>query len=94
MNVDRDIPIRDNVAEHRFEAEIEGNVAFVDYTRRGDTIRYTHTEVPHVLEGRGIGSALAKYVLDYAMTNSLKVVPSCPFITEYMGSHPEYAGLA
>ncbi len=94
MNVDRDIPIRDNVAEHRFETEIDGQLAVVEYRRRGDTIWFTHTEVPHSLEGRGIGSALAKYVLDYALTNSLKVVPSCPFIAEYMRSHPEYAGLA
>lgn len=93
MNVDRDIPIRDNPAGNRFEAEVEGQVAFVDYKRRGDTIWFTHTEVPQQLEGRGIGSALAKYALDYALAHSLTVVPSCPFIAEYIESHPEYAGL-
>lgn len=93
MNVDRDIPVRDNPGENRFESSIEGRVAFVQYERRDGKIWYTHTEVPPELEGRGIGSALAKFALDYAATNSLKVVPSCPFIAEYIESHPVYASL-
>ena len=84
MNVDRDILVRDNVEKKRFETEIEGHIAFVDYIRNGDTIWFTHTEVPKALEGHGVGSALAKYVLDYAATNSLKVVSKCPFISEYI----------
>ena len=93
MNADRDIPVRDNVEKKRFETEIEGQTAFVDYIRHGDMMWLTHTEVPKALEGRGVGSALVKYVLDYAATNSLNVVPKCPFISEYIDSHPEYAGL-
>jgi predicted GNAT family acetyltransferase len=93
VNADRDISVRDNVDKKRFETEIEGHTAFVDYMRHGDTIWYTHTEVPKELEGHGVGSALAKYVLDYAVTNSLKVVPKCPFIAKYIEMHPEYAGL-
>ena len=93
MNADRDVNISDNAEKKRFETTVEGHTAFVDYLRHGDTIWFTHTEVPPELEGRGIGSALAKYVLDYATTNSLKVVPSCAFIEDYIGSHPEYASL-
>ena len=93
MNADRDISVQHNIGENRFETTIEGHTAFVHYVRRGDTIWYTHTEVPQPLAGRGVGSALAKYVLDYAMTNSLKVVPSCPFIAQYIETHPEYAPL-
>lgn len=93
MNVDRDISVRNNIGENRFETAIEGQTAFVQYVRRVDTIWFTHTKVPHPLEGRGIGSALAKHVLDYALEHSLKVVPSCPFIAEYIELHPEYAPL-
>lgn len=93
MNADRDVPIQNNPGSNRFEAIAEGKTAFVDYKRHGDTIWFTHTEVPPELEGRGIGSALAKYALDFAKSHSLKVVPSCPFIADYLGSHPEYASL-
>ena len=56
-------------------------------------IIYTHTEVPDALEGRGIGSKLARTVLDYARAAHLAVVPSCPFIRAYIARHPEYQDL-
>jgi predicted GNAT family acetyltransferase len=93
MNADHDVAIVDNPEKKRFETTVEGHTAFIDYLRHGDTIWYTHTKVPAELEGRGIGSALAKHVLDYAVTNSLKVVPACAFIEDYIGSHSEYASL-
>lgn len=93
MNVDRDVSIHDDPGNNRFVADVEGKVAFVDFKRHGDTIWLTHTEVPPELEGRGIASALTKHALDYAKTHSLRVVPSCPFIAEYIGSHPEYAAI-
>lgn len=93
MNADHDVTVIDNPGEKRFETTVEGQTAFVEYIRRGNVIWLIHTEVPPELEGRGIGSALAKYALDYAATNSLKVVPACAFIEDYVGSHPEYAPL-
>jgi predicted GNAT family acetyltransferase len=77
----------------RFEADLHGQTAFVEYRRRGNRIYLSHTEVPPAFEGRGIGSALAKYALDYARSKSLEVVPSCPFIAAYIRSHPVYADL-
>jgi predicted GNAT family acetyltransferase len=52
-----------------------------------------HTEVPDALEGQGYGSALAKAVLTYAKDGGVKIIPSCPFMTEYLRRHPEYASL-
>ena len=80
----------DNPEETRFEANIDGHIAFVSYLRRADTIFLTHTEVPKELEGRGLGSALAKAVLERARAEHWKVVPRCPFIAQYIERHPEY----
>ena len=52
-----------------------------------------HTEVPKALEGRGIGSALIRGVLDIARAQGLKVNPVCPFAKTYIERHPEYADL-
>lgn len=93
MNIDRDIDVAHNAEKNRFETTIEGHTAFIDYKLIGDTIWFTHTEVPHELEGRGVGSALAKYVLDYSEANALKVVPKCHFIADYITAHPQYAKL-
>ena len=87
------IAIVDNPEETRFEADIDGHIAFVSYLRRDDTIFFTHTEVPQELEGRGIGSALARAVLDRARAEHWKVVARCPFIAKYVERHPEYQSL-
>jgi predicted GNAT family acetyltransferase len=61
--------------------------------RRGDTIFFTHTEVPEQLAGRGLGSALAKAVLERARAEHWTVVARCPFIAKYVERHPEYQSL-
>ena len=88
-----EIVVVDNPEESQFETHVDGHVAFVSYLRRGDTIFFTHTEVPEQLEGRGLGSALAKAVLDRARAEHWKVVARCPFIAKYVERHPEYQSL-
>lgn len=92
MNQDA-VVVVDNPEESQFETKVDGHVAFVSYLRRGDTIFFTHTEVPKELEGRGLGSALARAVLDRARTERWKVVARCPFIAQYVERHPEYRSL-
>lgn len=82
-----------NESQNRFEAEVAGMRAFVDYVLMGKRIIYTHTEVPEQLEGQGIGSQLARHVLDYARNEGLGVMPLCPFIAEWIRNHPEYRSL-
>lgn len=85
--------IADNPAEQRFELKAEGKMAYSTYRLADGRITFLHTEVPKELEGRGIGSALAKHVLEEARRRNLKVVASCPFIKAYIGKHLEYQGL-
>jgi len=87
------IVLVDNPEESRFETDVDGHIAFVSYLRRGDTIFFTHTEVPRALEGRGVGSALARAVLDRARAEHWQVVARCPFIAKYVERHPEYQSL-
>jgi predicted GNAT family acetyltransferase len=49
--------------------------------------------VPKELEGRGIGSRLARFALDQARASKLKVVALCPFVSAWIGKHPEYQDL-
>ncbi|WP_344751108.1 GNAT family N-acetyltransferase [Micromonospora olivasterospora] len=82
-----DAPERD-----RFEARDEsGAVAgVVPYQLTGAIIAYTHTEVDPAYEGRGVGSALARAVLDDARARRRTVVPLCPFLADWLTRHPEY----
>lgn len=88
-----DVQVRDNEEAARFEASTEGRTATLDYELDGDRIRLTHTRVPPELEGRGVGSSLARYALDAARDRGLTVVPDCDFIAAFIRRHPDYRDL-
>lgn len=85
--------VHDNAERHRFELELDGRMAFSDYRRADGVLTVLHTEVPKELNGRGIGSALVRGLLDIARTQGLKVRPLCPFVKAYLDKHTEYADL-
>ena len=86
-------PIVLNEAEHRFEMHVDGQMASEVFERFPGGINYLHTIVPEALSGRGIASAIAKHVLDYAAEHQLKVIPTCPYIRAYIEKHPQYQPL-
>ena len=87
-------PVVMNETTHRFELTVDGETAFAEYTLLHDALVLPHTVTPLKLEGRGIGSALAKGALGYAREHGLKVKPFCPFMAGYIQKHPEWQDLA
>jgi hypothetical protein len=85
--------VRQNTDDSRFELKVEGQTAVLEYSLQADTITFIHTEVPSELEGRGIGSRLARAGLEYAREKALKVVPVCDFVAAFIGRHAEYQDL-
>lgn len=85
--------IRDNREASRFELHTEGAIALVEYRLDPAGIEFLHTSVPKELEGRGIGSRLAKTALESARVRGLAVTPTCSFFLEYLRHHPEYQEL-
>ena len=85
--------VHDNSERHRFELDADGHVAFSNYKRVDGVITILHTEVPKELEGRGIGSALVRGLLEIARAQGLKVQAVCPFVKSYLDRHSEYADL-
>ncbi|MEU5726487.1 GNAT family N-acetyltransferase [Micromonospora sp. NPDC047738] len=82
-----DVPERE-----RFEARDEaGTLAgVVTYQLTGSIIAYTHTKVDPEFEGQGVGSTLARAVMEDAQTRGRTVVPICPFLSGWLGKHPEF----
>ena len=81
--------VRNNEAEHRYELEVEGELALAAYRLSDDRIVFTHTEVPTALEGRGIASKLVEAALEDVRAKGLRVVPACAFVKHYIDKHPE-----
>jgi len=83
----------DNATASRFELALGDAVAFIDYRRRGGVLVLTHAEVPPALGGRGVGSRLTALALELVRSRGERVVPSCPFIAQFIARHPEHADL-
>ena len=82
-----------NPEENRFELPVEGHLAVLDYTLKGNTMVFLHTGVPPAIEGRGLGASLVETGLEYARSNGLKVRSTCWFVSKYIQRHPEYQDL-
>jgi predicted GNAT family acetyltransferase len=79
-----------NPQQQRFEMALEGKLARLDYQIKENRIALTHTEVPPEFRWHGVGAELAKAALDYAREFGLLVIPSCPYVADYLNKHPEY----
>jgi predicted GNAT family acetyltransferase len=85
--------LSNNLERKRYELEVEGKTAFIEYILAQGKIYLTHTEVPKSLEGQGIGSKLVKLVLEDIQKSELKLMPLCPFVAAYIKRHPEWTKL-
>ncbi len=92
INLD-ELEVINNLAQLRFEAVAGGYLARIEYIVDNGVITYTHTIVPDEISGQGVASKMARYVLDYARDNNLKVIPQCPFVRAYIKRHAEYQPL-
>ncbi len=82
-----------NQTMRRFEIAVEGMLCRLDYRFDGAVLDLHHTEVPTVLEGRGLASQLVRAAFDYARQAGLRVRPSCSYVRAWVRRHQEEADL-
>jgi hypothetical protein len=87
------IRVTNNINDSRFEAEIGDHLAIISYALSGERIAFIHTAVPQEISGHGVASKMAKFALDFAREEGLRVVPICPFVAGYIKRHSEYQDL-
>jgi predicted GNAT family acetyltransferase len=85
--------VTDNVQRQRYEVTVDGHTAFLVYSRRPGPRVLVHTEVPEELRGRGLAPVLARFALEKARADGVRIVPQCPFVQAFLRKHPEYADL-
>ena len=94
MQIEPDkLEIIHNPAESRFEIQVDGHLAVLDYTDEGGTLVILHVGVPHEFRGQGVAGVITKAGLEYAKSKSLRVIPLCSYAAAYIRRHPEYAEL-
>lgn len=83
-----------NSEKKRFEMQVLGHVAFVEFILNNENIIFlTHTEVPVALEGKGAGSAIVEKVLKYIKEKHFTLAPLCPFVAKYLVRHPQWQSI-
>jgi predicted GNAT family acetyltransferase len=86
--------ISHDAAKRRFEMVVDGYASYLSYEKAGEgVLDFQHTFVPGELRGRGIASRLVEQALNHARTHGLKVIPTCPFVADFMRRHQEYRDL-
>ena len=76
--------VRDNPEESRLETEVAGQIATLRYERHPHAVVLVETEVPPALRGRGVANALAKWAVETAERDGLRVVAVCPFVQAFI----------
>lgn len=82
--------VTDQPRRSRYELEVEGVVAYIDYRKSAGSVAMLHAEVPPQLGGRGVGTALVQGALRLARAEGLEIQPHCSFIAATMRRHPEW----
>jgi hypothetical protein len=82
--------VRDRPEHRRYELEVGGAMAFIDYRKTAGSVALLHAEVPPQFGSRGIGAALVRGTLRLARAESLQIQPYCGFVVAMMRRHPEW----
>lgn len=84
------IPLEVNEAKNRFELPVMEYISFILYSKEGNRLGLTHTEVPVPIENHGVAAVLTEKTLQYAKDNDFKVLPFCPYISAYIQRNPQW----
>ena len=85
--------VQDNAQHSRYELELEGGTAFIDYRRQGKVRILTHAEVPPAFRGQGVAERLTAGALELVRAQGEKVVPRCPYVALFIRRHPQFQDL-
>jgi len=85
--------IQDKPDRSRFELDVNGQVVFANYRRRGPVLMINHVEAPPPLRGTGAAGRLMQGIVDVARAKDLKIAPLCGYAAAWMRRHKAYNDL-
>jgi predicted GNAT family acetyltransferase len=89
------VEVRNDKPQNQYTILSDGQpVGFAVYEITGTEIAFTHTEVDPSQRGKGFASALVQAALDdVRVSSSLRVVPACSYVVDWVAAHPDYEEL-
>lgn len=93
MNDYKNNQVIKNVNKQRYEMEVEGYTAFVEYEERGNNVALVHTNVPEELRGKGIAGVLVSKTLEKVKADRKTFTPECPYIFSFVKRNQQWKEL-
>lgn len=87
------VPLFKNESQKRFQIEIDGHFAFINYGETDTQITLVHTEAEPELAGTGAAAAVVEKALNYILESGKKLLPFCPYVFAYIKKHPEWKAI-
>ncbi len=81
------LPLVRNDEKQRFELDVDGKRALIEYREYTGKIALTHTEVEPALEGQGAATAIIEKTLAWIEAQGLQLIPLCPLVVAYLKRH-------
>jgi uncharacterized protein len=79
---------------HRFVAQVPSGTAILAYAPAGPRLLELYsTYVPPPDRDRGVAGGLVEAALGYAREQGMRVIPTCPYVSQWIREHPENADL-
>ncbi|MEV0271009.1 GNAT family N-acetyltransferase [Hamadaea sp. NPDC050747] len=76
------------------EADSRGDLAgYLEYHRFDGVWAFNHVFTFPAYRGRGVAAEITRAALAAAREAGTQVRPICPFVADYLDTHPEYADL-
>lgn len=86
--------IRHDTEAHRFLGETPSGTAVLAYAPAGgDVLELYSTYVPAAERGRGLGGQLVQAAVAFAREQGLRIIPTCWYVADWLGAHPEHRDL-
>ena len=86
----KELKVIKNEDANRFELEVNGHIAFIDYKQKDNDIYLIHTESPKELAGTGAAAALVEKTLIYLEENNHPLVPLCPYVAAFIKKNRDW----
>lgn len=84
-----EIHIRHEKSANRFAVRLGNKIGYLSYEEVDEnTLDYAHVWVPPEHRHQGIAAKLTQTALEYAREQGKTVVPSCPYVADYVERNP------
>ena len=90
LSAETPLAVRHEPEHTRFVVALpDGEAELVYAPFSDDIINLQHTEVPASAQHHGVGDLLVRAALEYARSERLKVIATCPYVQAWLRRHPD-----